>query len=135
MNDVDDSLGAQPTGAAIWVGRVISAIAAAVFLLSATMKFVGGPDAEEGLGHLGLTTSMVIPIAILEITCVVIYCIPASALVGAILLTGYMGGAILAHWRVGDLVVVQVVLPILVWLGLYLREPRLRMLIPIRRAL
>jgi hypothetical protein len=75
---------------------------------------------------------MVVPLAILELSCAVIYLIPATSVLGAILLAGYMGGAICTHWRAGDPFVVQAVLGILVWLGLGLREPRLRALLPLR---
>jgi len=77
---------------------------------------------------------MVVPLAILELTCVVIYLIPTTSVLGAILLAGYIGGAICTHWRVGDPFIVQILLGIFVWLGLYLREDRLRALIPLRRG-
>ena len=61
-----------------------------------------------------------------------IYLIPATSVLGAILLTGYIGGAICTHWRVGDPFFIQIALGIVVWLGLYLRENRLKALIPLR---
>ena len=118
----------------VWVGRVISILVSLVFLLSGFLKLKGGPELTEGMAHLGLSESLVIPLAILEISCVAIYLIPATAVLGAILLTGYLGGAILTHLRVDDPFVVQIVLGVLVWLGLYLREGRLKALLPIRRA-
>jgi hypothetical protein len=63
-----------------------------------------------------------------------IYAIPQTAVLGAILLTGYMGGAIATHVRVGDGVVVHIIIGVLVWLGLFLREPRLRAILPWRTA-
>jgi hypothetical protein len=86
------------------------------------------------MAHLGLPDSMVVPLAILVLSCVVIYMVPATSVLGASLLTGYIGGAICTHWRVGDSFVVQIALGIFVWLGLYLREPRLKVLIPLRRS-
>ena len=118
----------------VWVGRVISILVSLVFLLSGFLKLKGGPELTEGMAHLGLSESLVIPLAILEISCVAIYLIPATAVLGAILLTGYLGGAILTHLRVDDPFVVQIVLGVLVWLGLYLREGRLKALLPLRRA-
>lgn len=118
----------------LWSGRIISTVVGLLFLMSGTMKLKGGPELTQGFEHLGLPTSITVPLAILEIACVVIYLIPQTAVVGAILLTGYMGGAICTHWRVGDPFVAQIVFGVLVWLGLYLREERLRALIPIRRA-
>ena len=87
----------------------------------------------QGMAHLGLPESLIIPLAILEISCVVIYAIPATAVVGAILLTGYIGGAILTHLRVGDPFFMQIAIGIFIWLGLYLRENRLKELVPLRR--
>jgi hypothetical protein len=123
---------ASSSGWIVWVGRVISALAALVFLMSAFLKLKGGPELMQGMAHLGLPESMIRPLAILEISCVVIYLIPKTSVLGAILLAGYVGGAICTHWRVGDPFVAQIVLGIFVWLGLYLREPRLKELIPLR---
>jgi hypothetical protein len=118
----------------LWVGRVISVLVSLVFVLSAFLKLKGGAEMIQGIAHLGLPESLLRPLAILEISCVVIYLIPATSVLGAILLTGYIGGAICTHLRVGDPFVVQIVLGVLVWLGLYLREHRLRGLIPLRAA-
>jgi DoxX-like protein len=117
----------------VWTGRVISALVAALFVFSAAMKFMGGPELEKGLAHLELGRVPMIPLGILELSCAAVYLVPATFVLGAILLTGYVGGTILTAWRVGDPVFVQVALGILVWLGIYLREERLRALIPLRR--
>jgi hypothetical protein len=117
----------------VWVGRVLSGLALVPFVFSAVLKVLGGPELEQGFAHLGLPESMTLPLAALEISCVVIHLIPATSVLGAILLTGYIGGAICTHWRVGDPVYVHIVLGVLVWLGLYLREGRLTELIPIRK--
>jgi hypothetical protein len=118
----------------VWTGRVISILVTLVFVMSAVVKLTGagGTETKQGLAHLGLAESMVLPLGILELVCVVVYLIPATSVLGAILLTGYMGGAICTHWRVGDPFVGQIVIGLLVWLGLYLRESRLRALIPLR---
>jgi hypothetical protein len=117
----------------VWVGRVISALVSFLFAMSAVMKLRGGPEVVEGMAHLGLPESLIVPLAILEISCVVIYAIPATAVLGAILLTGYIGGAICTHLRVGDPFFMQIAIGIFIWLGLYLRENRLKELIPLRR--
>ncbi len=124
---------ATTSGKIVWVGRAISVLASLVFLMSAFMKLKGGPELKQGIGHLGIPDSMIIPLSILEVACVVIYAIPRTSVLGAILLTGYMGGAICTHWRVGDPFIIQIVLGILLWLGLYLREDRLKGLIPLRK--
>jgi hypothetical protein len=119
-------------GTIAWVGRVISVLPSLVFAISAFMKLKGGAEVTEGMAHLGLPEPLIVPLAILEISCVVIYLIPATTVLGAILLTGYIGGAICTHLRVGDPFFLQIAIGIFVWLGLYLRESRLRELIPLR---
>jgi hypothetical protein len=120
--------------ATVWTGRVISTLVTLVFVMSSAMKLRGGPEVTEGIAHLGLSETMVLPLAVLEMTCAIIYAIPLTAVLGAILLAGYMGGAICTHWRVGDPFFLQIVIGLLAWLGLYLREPRLKDLIPLRKV-
>ncbi len=120
------------SGKIVWVGRVISVLVSLVFVLSAFLKLKGGAEVMQGMAHLGLPESLITPLAILEMSCVVIYMIPATSVLGAILLTGYIGGAICTHLRVGDPYFIQIALGIFVWLGLYLRENRLKGLIPLR---
>ena len=120
------------SGKIVWVGRGISVLVSLVFLMSAFMKLKGGAEVMQGMAHLGLPESLILPLAILEVSCVVIYLIPATSILGAILLTGYIGGAICTHLRVGDPFFIQIALGIFVWLGLYLRENRLKALIPLR---
>ncbi len=122
----------ETKGKKVWIGGSISVLASLVFLFSAAMKLIGGPEVSQGIAYLGLPPSMVLPLAILEITCAAVYLIPATSVLGAVLLTGYLGGAICTHWRVGDPVYVHIVLGLLIWLGLYLREPRLKELLPLR---
>ena len=76
--------------------------------------------------------NLALGIGILELACTIIYVIPRTAVLGAILLTGYLGGAILTHLRVGEPIFLQVIFGVLIWGGLYLRDPRLRVLIPLR---
>jgi len=115
-----------------WTGRVISILVSAMFIFSASFKFFDSPQLKEGFAHLGLPDRMAKPLGILELSCVVIYLIPQTAVIGAILLTGYLGGAICTHWRVGDPFYTHIVLGILIWLGLWLREDRLKPLMPLR---
>jgi hypothetical protein len=121
------------SGKVVWVGWGLSILASLLFLFSAFIKFKGGPDMDQAMAHLGLPASMVLPLGILELTCVVIYLIPATSVLGAILLAGYVGGTIVTCWRVGDPFIINIVLGLVVWLGIYLREPRLKELIPLRR--
>jgi hypothetical protein len=117
-----------------WVGWAITILASLLFLMSASMKLMGGPQMQEGMTHFGMPDSMIMPLAVVELTCLVIYLIPATSVLGAILLTGYLGGAICTHWRVGDPFFVQAGLGVFIWLGIYLREPRLWTVIPVRRG-
>ena len=112
---------------AVIVGWVISVLVSLMFVFSATMKLTGGPELAKGMEHLELAGKIPLtPLSILELTCVAVYLISPTSVLGAILLTGYLGGAILTHWRV--------VLGILIWFGLWLREERLKPLIPLRRS-
>ena len=122
------------SGKVVWTGRVITIVVSLLFFFSAAMKFVGGAEVKEGMAHLGLPESMTIPLGILEAACTVIYLIPATSVLGAILLAGYMGGAICTHWRVGDPFVGQIAIALVIWLAIYLREPRLKALIPLRKS-
>jgi hypothetical protein len=122
------------SGKIVWTGRVLAGVVSLLLFFSASMKFVGGAEVKEGMAHLGLPESMIIPLGILEATCTVIYLIPATSVLGAILLAGYMGGAICTHWRVGDPFVGQIAIALVIWLAIYLREPRLKALIPLRKS-
>ncbi len=83
---------------------------------------------------LGISPDLLTPLGVFEIGCVLLYLIPATSILGAILFTGYLGGAILAHLRVGEPFIPQMVIGVLVWLGVFFRDYRLRQLIPLRRA-
>ena len=115
-----------------WIGVALTVLPSLMFGFSAVLKLKGGPELNQGMAHLGMPPSMVVPLAILELTCVVVYLIPATSVLGAVLLTGYLGGAICTHWRVGDPFWVQILIGLVLWLGLYLREPRLKALLPLR---
>ncbi len=87
----------------------------------------------EGWTHFGWQESSITTIAVLELLSVVLYLIPQISVLGAIVLTGYLGGAIATHVRVGEAVYIHVAIGLLIWGGLYLREPRLRAILPIRK--
>ena len=118
-------------------GRLLSALAVLFLLFDSVVKVMRLAPAVEGTARLGYPESLVLGIGILELVCLVVYAIPRSAVLGAILLTGYLGGAIATHVRVGSPLFTHTVFPIyvavLVWGGLFLREDRLRALIPVRR--
>jgi hypothetical protein len=122
------------SGKAVWIGWGLTGLLSALLLFSAAMKFVGGPAVEQGFAQLGLPLSMRVPLGVLEAACTLVYLIPITSVLGAILLAGYVGGAICTHWRVGDPFFLQVLIAILIWVGIYLREPRLKALLPVRKA-
>ena len=116
----------------LWTGRIISAVPVLMLLMSAVMKFVKPPPVVEGFAHLGLPEKLALGLGVLELVCTVLYVIPRTAVLGAILLTGYLGGAIVVHLRVGDPFIGPFIFGVLVWAGLFLRDRRLRALIPLR---
>jgi hypothetical protein len=118
----------------LWISWILSAIPIGMMLFSWVMKLHPSPQVVEFTQtHLGYPATAFRTLAILEITCVVLYAIPRTAVLGAILMTGYLGGAIASHFRVGDVPIPQAILAILAWGGLYLRDVRLRELIPLRK--
>ncbi len=111
----------------------MTAIPALMLTMSAIMKFVQPAPFVEGFAKFGWPISLAMPIGIVEVIATVLYIIPRTAVLGAILLTGYLGGAIATHVRVGDGFVPVVLIGVVVWLGLFFRDARLRQLIPIKR--
>ena len=117
----------------LWTGRIMSALPVLMLLFSGAMKLVKPPGLAEGFAHLGLPVNLSLGLGILEIACTVIYVIPRTAVLGAILLTGYLGGAMLTHLRIGEPYFGQFLFGVLIWGGLYLRDRRVRALIPFRQ--
>ena len=117
----------------LWVSYIMSALPVVMLLMSAVMKLVKPAFVVEGFAHLGLPEKLALGLGILELACTIVYVIPVTSVPGAILLTGYLGGAILTHLRVGEPFFMQIIFGVVIWGGLYLRDPRLRALIPLRR--
>ncbi len=120
----------QPSTRAIWTGRVLSAFPVLMLTLDAGAKIARLTPVIEGTVQLGYPASTVLPIGLILLACVVVYVIPRTAPLGAVLLTGYLGGAIATHVRVGSPLLTHELAPIYVaafiWGGLYLRDPRVR---------
>jgi hypothetical protein len=118
----------------LWTGRILSGLVAAMIIMSGVMKLAMTP-AQKDLDHIGWSAGIIGTLAILEFGSAVLYAIPQTAILGAILLTGYLGGACATHVRIGEhgLSLVPVFLGVLAWLGLFLRDARLRALIPLRK--
>jgi len=121
-------------GAMVWSGRVMTVLAGFPFVMSAVMKFMGGPQVVQGMSHFGWPETMLMTLGVLEAGSVILYLIPKTAVLGAIVLTGYLGGALSTHLRIGEPVYIHIVLGFFIWGGLYLRDSRLRELIPLRKA-
>lgn len=122
-----------PSKKTLWIGRALSTLPVLAMIMSGTMKLLKPPPAVEGFEHLGWPVDYALGLGILELSCVAVYVIRRTSVLGAILITGYLGGAIATHVRIGEfMIATQAGLGVLVWLGLYLREPRLRALIPFR---
>jgi hypothetical protein len=117
----------------VWAGRVLSALPVLMLLMSAVMKFIKPEDVVKGFAQLGWDESLSLALGIVELTCTILYVIPRTSVLGAILVTGYLGGATATHVRIGDPFIIPIALGVLVWLGLFLRDQRLRALIPLRR--
>jgi hypothetical protein len=117
---------------ALWAGYITSALPVLMLLLSGVMKLVKPAPIMQGFAHFGFPESLILPLGILELACTVIYLIPSTSVLGAILLTGYLGGATVTNLRVGDSFVFPVIMGVLVWGGLFMRDQRLRALIPLR---
>ena len=116
----------------LWAGWIISALPVLMLLSSGITKLVKPAFVVEGFTHLGWDESLALNLGILELFCTVVYAIPRTAVLGAILLTGYFGGAIATHVRIVEPFYGALVLGVLVWAGLYLRDARLRVLLPLR---
>jgi hypothetical protein len=119
----------------LWAGYIVSALPVLMLLMSAVFKFVKPTGLVEEFTRLGYAESHALGLGILEVACTILYVIPQTSVLGAILLTGYLGGATATHLRIDDPVsnvIGPIVFGVLVWLGLYLRDPRLRALIPLR---
>lgn len=115
----------------LWTGRVISGLVTLLFTASGVTKFL--PAVAAGMDQAGWSPSAAPAIGVTELLCALLYAIPQTSVLGAILLTGYMGGAIATHARIHEPFIAQIIIGMLVWLGLFLRDARLRALIPIRR--
>jgi hypothetical protein len=114
-----------PSTKMLWMGGIMSAIPVLLVL----------PAVHEGFAKAGLSEQLIVPVGLIELTCVVVYLIPRTAVLGAILMTGLLGGATITTLRIGDPTYpMPVILGMLAWGGLYLRDPRLRALIPLRRG-
>jgi hypothetical protein len=112
------------------IGRTITAIPVAFLAFDAVIKLMNIEAVQQSFQRLGYQTSIALAIGLLELACLVVYVVPRTSVFGAVLLTGFLGGAIATHARVGDPLLTHSLFPvyvaILLWTGLFLRSERLR---------
>jgi hypothetical protein len=116
----------------VWAGRILSGLLVLFMLFNSAVGLLKPAFAKAGFTHLGYPESVAPGVAIAMLACTLIYAIPQTSILGAILLTGYLGGATASHLRVGEPFYFPVIIGALFWLGIYLREERLRALVPLR---
>lgn len=122
---------------ALWTGRILSGLMVAFLLMDAVMKFVIPPAVVKGMADSGWPLHFSRPLGTILLSCLIVYVIPRTSVLGAILLTGYLGGAVASNMRLSMPLFAYTLFPIyvgvLIWGGLFLREPRLRQLIPLKK--
>lgn len=120
---------------ALWTGRVITGLPFLFLLLDGVVKLFKPAPVVEGTIKYGYSESVIIPLGIVLLCCTILYIIPRTAVLGAILLTGYLGGAVATHVHAGEgafPILFPVFFGAMIWGGLYFRSERLRSLIPLR---
>jgi hypothetical protein len=119
----------------LWSGRVLSAIPVVFMTMSGVMKLSHAPNVVQGFAQMGIPEGLITLIGVLELACVIIYLVPSLALLGAVLMVGYLGGAVFVHLRAGQgpMALAPFIIGAAGMGGLWFREPRLRELLPVRR--
>jgi DoxX-like family len=134
---MESSIQTPPSQGRLWAGRILSGLAVLFMLFDTVIHFLQPKPVVDGFAQLGFPLSVARPLSVIELLCVVLYVIPRTSSLGAILLTGYLGGAIAVQVRIGAPLFSTTLFPIyialLLWGGLYLRDERVRALIPVRR--
>lgn len=134
----ENGLDPQPSKKAVWAGRILSGLAVLFLLWDASMKVLQHPMAVEGTKKVGYPEGVVLPLGIVQLACLILYLFPRTSVLGAILWTGYLGGAVATHVRVGDPLFSHALFPVymgaLLWLGLWLRDQQLRAILPLRTS-
>lgn len=131
--------GVTASAGAVWTARVLTGVPVLFLLFDTVIKLAQIEPVIDSFHALGYPASLALAIGVLELLCLGLYLVPATAVLGAVVLTGYLGGAIATHVRVESPLFTHVLFPVyvavLLWGGLFLREPRLRQLLPARRVL
>ncbi len=135
--EVRDSIaGVSSSRRSVWIGRVLSGLVVLFLIPDGIIKFIKPAPVVDAFAHLGWPLSLANVLGIVLLLCTAVYVFPRTSVLGAILLTGYLGGAVATHLRAGDPLFSHVLFPtylgVVLWLGLFLRDSRLRALIPLR---
>lgn len=136
---MESSISAGPSSTKrMWAGRIVSALPVLFLLFDATIHIMRTPPVVEGFAKAGFPISTAVPLGIIEIVCIILYVIPRTSVLGAILLTGYLGGAVATNVRqqlpMLGYVLAPVYVAVFIWGGLWLRDDRIRSLIPLSRS-
>ena len=119
----------------VWTGRTLTAVAVLFLIFDATVKLLQLTPAVDATAQLGFKASVLVPLGIIEALCLAAYLVPQTSVAGAILWTGYLGGAVATQLRVGNPLFSNVLFPVyvaaLLWGGLWLRRPQLRAVVPL----
>ncbi|MBM3775794.1 MAG: DoxX family protein [Acidobacteria bacterium] len=118
---------------AMWAVAILTALIILAFVPGAIMKLIRAPAAVEGFARMNIPQGAILPIGIVELACLALYLIPRTVVLGAVLLTGYLGGATLANIIGRSDFLHALVVGLLVWAGAWLRVAELRALIPVRK--
>lgn len=116
----------------VWTGRIISGVVVLMLCFSAVMKMIHHEEVVKEFSRLGWP-DVIVGLGIVELVCAILYAISQTAVLGAILVTGYLGGAIATHVRIEEQFIGPAIGGVLVWLGIFLRDAKLRQLIPLRK--
>ena len=120
----------KPVTRAVWAGRIISAVPVLFLLFDSSIKLMNIAPVTESFTRLGYRSSIAVAIGLLELACLIVYLVPRTSILGAIILTGYLGGAVATHVRVGDPLFSHSLFPVyvglLLWIGLLLRSENLK---------
>jgi hypothetical protein len=128
----------QSSNKRIWAGRIVSALPVLFLLFDATIHIMRIPSVVAGFAQAGFPISTAVPLGIIEIVCLILYVIPRTSVLGAILLTGYLGGAVAVNVRqllpMFGYILAPVYVAAFLWGGLWLRDDRIRALVPLSRS-
>lgn len=130
-----DAQSASASKKMLWAGRIVSSLPVLFLLMDGIMKLFKPPFVVEATVRLGYSETVIVPLGIVLLACTVLYTIPRTSVLGAILLTGYLGGAVATHVRFYEglfPIVFPIIFGVLIWGGLWLRDDRLRILLPLR---